>query len=229
MEHVVVQRPVILFVDGRSSHLTLELIDLARSNDIILFCLPPHTTHALQPLDVAVFKSLKGSFFKTVRAFCFTRKNFVVSKRDFVSVVKGPFEKAFSISNIKAGFSKSGIFPFNPKVVDVAKMKPSEVYRSSTALPSSSESAQSSRSSSACPPSSSENSSATSSADNSTILVPSTPSPVVSTLNSSATLGNTSPVRSTSAAFSPPLSAQLLNHSSLMQLLLFYLFLLLLR
>ena len=91
LEHVVVQRPVILFVDGHSSHLTLELIDLARSNGIILFCLPPHTTHALQPLDVAVFKSLKDSFFKTLRAFCFTKKNFVVSKRDFAAVVKVPF------------------------------------------------------------------------------------------------------------------------------------------
>lgn len=34
--------------------------------DIVFFCLPPHTTHALQPLDVAVFKSLKGHFSKSV-------------------------------------------------------------------------------------------------------------------------------------------------------------------
>ena len=40
-------RPVILFVDGHASHVNLDVIDLARENDIILFCLPPHTTHAL--------------------------------------------------------------------------------------------------------------------------------------------------------------------------------------
>ena len=63
----------------------------------------------LQPLDVAVFKSFKDQFFKSVRALSFSKKNFEVSKRDFAAVVKEPFEKAFSMSNIKAGFSKAGI------------------------------------------------------------------------------------------------------------------------
>ena len=43
------QRPVLLFVDGHASHITIKVIDFARENQIILFCLPPHTTHALQP------------------------------------------------------------------------------------------------------------------------------------------------------------------------------------
>ena len=104
LEFTVPRHPV-MFVDGHKSHLTLELIDLARKKDVILFCLPPHTTHALQPLDVAVFKSFKDQFFKSVRALSFSKKNFIVSKCDFAAVVKDPFEKAFSMSNIKAGFS----------------------------------------------------------------------------------------------------------------------------
>ena len=98
-----------LFVDGHKSHLTLKLINLACKKDVILFCLPPHSTHALQPLDVVVFKSFKDQFFKSVRA-SFSKKNFVVSKCDFAAVVKEPFEKAFSMLNIKAGFSKTGIY-----------------------------------------------------------------------------------------------------------------------
>ena len=109
-----------LFVDGHKSHLSLELIDLARKKNVILFCIPPHTTHALQPLDMAVFKSFKDQFFKSVRALSFSKKNFIVSKRDFAAVVKDPFEKAFSMSNIKAGFSKAGIYPFNPNAIDPA-------------------------------------------------------------------------------------------------------------
>ena len=68
---------------------------------MILFCLPLHTTHALQPLDVAVFKSFKDQFFKSVHASSFSKKNFIVSKGDFAAVVKEPFEKkALSISRL---------------------------------------------------------------------------------------------------------------------------------
>ena len=62
-KYVVLERPVILLTDGHKTHINIDVIDLCRENGIILFCLPPHTTHALQPLDVAVFKALKDSFF----------------------------------------------------------------------------------------------------------------------------------------------------------------------
>ena len=52
---VVVEHPVILLTDGHKTHTNIDVIDVCRENDITLFCLPPHTTHALQPLDVAVF------------------------------------------------------------------------------------------------------------------------------------------------------------------------------
>ena len=50
IKHCGMQRPVVLFMDGHASHVNIHVIDLCRANDIILFCLPPHTTHALQPL-----------------------------------------------------------------------------------------------------------------------------------------------------------------------------------
>jgi len=44
-------RPLILLLDGHSSHFSPEAIHLAAKEDIILFALPPNTTHLLQPLD----------------------------------------------------------------------------------------------------------------------------------------------------------------------------------
>ena len=38
-------RPVLLVQDGHSSHLSIDLIELAHANDIHLLCLPAHTTH----------------------------------------------------------------------------------------------------------------------------------------------------------------------------------------
>ena len=64
----------------------LDLVDLCRENNVILFCLPPHTTHALQPLDVSVFKSLKDHFSKLVRSITFAKKNLIVTKCDFARI-----------------------------------------------------------------------------------------------------------------------------------------------
>ena len=41
-------------LDAHASNLSIGLIDKAIENNVILLCLPPHTTHMLQPLDVAV-------------------------------------------------------------------------------------------------------------------------------------------------------------------------------
>ena len=58
----VPERPIMLLIDGRAFHITIEAIDFCQANNTILFCLPPHTTHTLQPQDVAVFKTLKDRF-----------------------------------------------------------------------------------------------------------------------------------------------------------------------
>ena len=55
-------QPVLLNMDGHGTHMSIELIELARSSGVHLLCLPSHTTHVLQPLDVGVFKSLKAIF-----------------------------------------------------------------------------------------------------------------------------------------------------------------------
>jgi hypothetical protein len=50
---------MILF-DGHSSHITTEVIKFYIAKKILLICLPPHTTHMLQPLDVGVFSPLNS-------------------------------------------------------------------------------------------------------------------------------------------------------------------------
>lgn len=62
-------RPVLLVSDGHGSHITIEVIEYARSNEIHLLCLPSHTSHILQPLDVGVFKSFKAFFSKACHQY----------------------------------------------------------------------------------------------------------------------------------------------------------------
>ena len=38
--------------------MNMEVIDLARANEVVLLCLPPHCSHKMQPLDVSFMKPL---------------------------------------------------------------------------------------------------------------------------------------------------------------------------
>ena len=58
--HIVASRPLMLLLDGHSSHYTLELVKLAAKHDVILFCLPPHMTADSQPIDTICFMPLKN-------------------------------------------------------------------------------------------------------------------------------------------------------------------------
>ncbi|KAJ8935808.1 hypothetical protein NQ318_023362 [Aromia moschata] len=58
------QRPVLITqtsvtYDGHSTHISLALIERAIQENITILKLPPHTSHLLQPLDLAVFKPFK--------------------------------------------------------------------------------------------------------------------------------------------------------------------------
>lgn len=64
--------------------------------------------------------SLKTHFSKALRAACFTRRGFVVSKRDFAGVIEEPFEKAFSMISRMASRN-----PFDCNAIDKKKMIPS--------------------------------------------------------------------------------------------------------
>ncbi|XP_012944901.1 uncharacterized protein LOC106013512 [Aplysia californica] len=63
------QKPVILFADGHSTHLTLEIHEICRSHGIILYQLPSHSSHIIQPLDLTSFKNFKRAWYEEVMKY----------------------------------------------------------------------------------------------------------------------------------------------------------------
>ena len=49
LEHITPQCPVMLLCDGHKSHFTPEAISNAAKKGVVVFCIPPNTTHAAQP------------------------------------------------------------------------------------------------------------------------------------------------------------------------------------
>ncbi|KAF2886977.1 hypothetical protein ILUMI_19196 [Ignelater luminosus] len=80
------------------------LEELAWDNDVVLLCLSSHTTHYLQPLDRAVFKSLKSSGKK------FTRLQFGQTLSESCG-------KACTLSNAVSRFKAAEIYPLNPAAI----------------------------------------------------------------------------------------------------------------
>jgi hypothetical protein len=67
-----IKRPgkVFLVLDGHASHTnSMEVLEFAEINEIILLCFPKHTIHYLQPLDRAFFKSLKSHYYWECKQF----------------------------------------------------------------------------------------------------------------------------------------------------------------
>ena len=56
----------LLIFDGLDSHITWQFIQFALAHRIICVCLPPHSTHLLQPLDVGVFSQLNSEYSKVL-------------------------------------------------------------------------------------------------------------------------------------------------------------------
>ena len=127
LQNVPPTRPVLLLQDGHSSHISIELIELARQNDVHLLCFTAHTTHILQPLDVGVFKSFKANFSKACH------KYISHPGRVITCVIAALVAEAWPVSltpvNIMGGFKKCGIYPINPGEVSDQQLAPSKAFQ----------------------------------------------------------------------------------------------------
>jgi hypothetical protein len=56
----------LLVLDGHGSHITPEFDQYCLNHSIIVLCMPPHSSHLLQPLDVGCFSVLKRSYGRLV-------------------------------------------------------------------------------------------------------------------------------------------------------------------
>ena len=126
----------LLVMDGHSSHLTGDLLGFCHDNNILPICLPSHTTHVLQPLDVGCFGPLAHYYRMEVEEACINGLD-SVSKCDFLRFYAEARQKAFTPETVCSSFSESGIVPFNPSVV-YDKLIPNEDTRPETPVETSS-------------------------------------------------------------------------------------------
>ena len=92
----------------------MKFIDFCDQHNILFGILPPHSTHRLQPLDVAIFSPLATAYSGQIDTFIQSSQSFTrVTKRNFWSLFREVWRTALINTNIYAGFSTTGIWPIN--------------------------------------------------------------------------------------------------------------------
>jgi len=106
----------ILIVDGHGSYITCNIIEFCIKNRIALLCIPPHSTHKLQPLDVKIFCPFASACQKELKRIGKIRMGCNVTKLKFL----GRWDKAdtvLTVSNIQSAWRATRLVPCNPDVV----------------------------------------------------------------------------------------------------------------
>jgi hypothetical protein len=106
----------LLLLDGHGSHVSAAFDQYCSNNSIIALCMPPHSSHLLQPLDVCCFSVLKRSYGRLVEEAMSRGVNHI-DKLEFLSLYQYARAEALHERNIKSSFLAAGISPYNPQRV----------------------------------------------------------------------------------------------------------------
>ena len=84
------QKPVLVLYDGHKAHLSLTLADWAKDHNVVLFVLPPHTSHLTQPLDVGVFGPLKKLYNRECHSYIHSNPGISITRYEIATLYKQP-------------------------------------------------------------------------------------------------------------------------------------------
>lgn len=127
------ERPVLLIYDGHSTHISIKIIEMALAEQIVILKLPPHSSHLLQPLDIAVFRSLKIAWDAKLVAWQRRNPGVKIPKKQFSELIGQVWADASS-EIIRNGFQKAGIFPYNNSIIPEEAYDPEALKRWNTTI-----------------------------------------------------------------------------------------------
>lgn len=111
LRYVPSVRPLLLLLDGHSSHYSPVAVKMAAEENIILFTLPPNTTHLSQPLDKGVFGPLKVAWRRVCHTYLSENPGIVITRRVFSQLLNSAWQDSMTSKNIIAGFRTTGVYP----------------------------------------------------------------------------------------------------------------------
>ena len=108
--------PKILLGDNLASHFNPNVVELASQHDIYFVMMSPNATHIMQPLDVAVFASMKRGWRKILDDYKKeTRRSGALPRTQFPTLLTRLWNsQAYVVKkNLRSGFRAAGLYPLN--------------------------------------------------------------------------------------------------------------------
>jgi hypothetical protein len=106
----------LLILDGHESHQSVEFQQLCKDSNIIALCMPPHSSHLLQPLDVGCFSPLKRAYSDQISHLIRDSINYI-TKLEFLPAFYAAYKKSITKENIRASFQGAGLVLFDSEAV----------------------------------------------------------------------------------------------------------------
>ncbi|KAJ8937004.1 hypothetical protein NQ314_012086 [Rhamnusium bicolor] len=117
----------LLIFDNHESHLSLEVLKLAKTYGVEILTLPTHSSNKLQPLDVGVFGPFQTYYRAAHDSWMIRNPGKTFSIYNVAEYVGIAHAKAMTPENIQAAFKKVGIFPYDRYVCTEIDFLPSKV------------------------------------------------------------------------------------------------------
>ena len=123
---------LLLIIDGYGSHMTIPFHNLATENKIVLFRLPPHSSHLTQLLDVGGFQPFKHYHTDAIDKGGRLRDE-KFGKLEFLAAFQSFGYQTFKPTTIRHVFKSPGLVPFDPDAV-LDKIREKQAQKAETAL-----------------------------------------------------------------------------------------------
>lgn len=119
------ENKVLLLLDGHNSHKSLEALEYAKENAVVLFCFLAYCTHRVQPLDVEFFAPLQTYYRQEIQTWLKQNPGRFVTPFQVAGLFNKADLKAATPANAVDAFAKTGIYPFNGNIFEEWMFQPS--------------------------------------------------------------------------------------------------------
>jgi len=120
------EHKILHILDNHESHISIQAIDLANENGIVMLTVPPHASHRLQPLDCVVYGPFKAVYDQAINTWLRSNPGKTVAIYGIPTIVSEAHLSAMTLPNITAGFKSTGIHLFNRDLFAEGDFAPSE-------------------------------------------------------------------------------------------------------